>query len=119
MSAFETYRHVYRDVITPYKVAELLILNHAMPRSLHACLDEINDILGDIANVHSVQATRQAGELHATLHATGAWTTSSRPACIRGWSASWRASTGWATASAISSFRLPPEQGRRRLAPDQ
>ena len=68
VSAFETYRHVYRDVITPYKVAELLILNHAMPRSLHACLDEINDILGDIANVHSAEATRQAGELHATLH---------------------------------------------------
>ena len=68
VSAFETYRHVYRDVITPYKVAELLILNHAMPRSLHACLDEINDILGDIANLHSAEATRQAGELHATLH---------------------------------------------------
>ena len=68
VSAFETYRHVYRDVITPYKVAELLILNHAMPRSLHACLDEINDILGDIANVHSAEATRQVGELHATLH---------------------------------------------------
>ena len=68
VSAFETYRHVYRDVITPYKVAELLILNHAMPRSLHACLDEINDILGDIANLHSAEAARQAGELHATLH---------------------------------------------------
>ena len=29
---------------------------------------EINDILGDIANLHSAEATRQAGELHATLH---------------------------------------------------
>jgi uncharacterized alpha-E superfamily protein len=68
VSAFETYRHVYRDVITPYKVAELLILNHAMPRSLHACVDEVHNILGQIANLHSVEAARQAGELHATLH---------------------------------------------------
>ena len=68
VSAFETYRHVYRDVITPYKVAELLILNHAMPRSLHACVDEVNEILGEIANLHSAEAARQAGELHATLH---------------------------------------------------
>ncbi len=68
VSAFETYRHVYRDVITPYKVAELLILNADMPRSLHACLDEINGILGEIASIHSAEAARQAGELHATLH---------------------------------------------------
>jgi uncharacterized alpha-E superfamily protein len=68
VSAFETYRHVYRDVITPYKVAELLILNAAMPRSLHACVDEIDGILGEIANAHSAEAARQAGELHATLH---------------------------------------------------
>jgi uncharacterized alpha-E superfamily protein len=68
VSAFETYRHVYRDVITPYKVAELLILNDAMPRSLHACVDEVNEILGEIANLHSAEAARQAGELHATLH---------------------------------------------------
>ena len=68
VSAFETYRHVYRDVITPYKVAELLILNADMPRSLHACLDEINGILGEVASVHSAEAARQAGELHATLH---------------------------------------------------
>lgn len=68
VSAFETYRHVYRDAITPYKVAELLILNHAMPRSLHACVDEVHHILGQIANLHSAEASRQAGELHATLH---------------------------------------------------
>ena len=68
VSAFETYRHVYRDVITPYKVAELLILNADMPRSLHACLDEINGILGEVASIHSAEAARQAGELHATLH---------------------------------------------------
>src|ERR1700716_2748261 len=39
VSSFEAYRKVYRDVITPVKVAELLIFRHDMPRSLHACSD--------------------------------------------------------------------------------
>ena len=34
VSAFEIYRKVYRDLITPRRVAELLILREAMPRSL-------------------------------------------------------------------------------------
>ncbi|MEY2769976.1 MAG: hypothetical protein RIQ38_395, partial [Pseudomonadota bacterium] len=36
VSAFEIYRKVYRDVIKPERVAELLILRPDMPRSLHA-----------------------------------------------------------------------------------
>ena len=38
VSAFEAYRKVYRDVITPLKLAELLILRDDIPRSLHFCL---------------------------------------------------------------------------------
>ena len=30
--------------------------------------DEINGILGEVASIHSAEAARQAGELHATLH---------------------------------------------------
>ncbi len=45
VSAFESYRKVYRDVITPLRVAELLILRDDMPRSLHACMREAYDIL--------------------------------------------------------------------------
>ena len=36
VSGFEIYRKVYRDVIKPERVAELLILRPDMPRSLHA-----------------------------------------------------------------------------------
>lgn len=68
VSAFETYRQVYRDVITPRRIAELLILNCAMPRSLHACLDEIVAILAEVANARSSETSRQAGALHASLH---------------------------------------------------
>ena len=41
LSAFEVYRRVYRDVITPYKVAQLLILRDDMPRSLLRCCKEV------------------------------------------------------------------------------
>lgn len=41
VSGFEVYRKVYRDVIKPERVAQLLILRPDMPRSLHACLNEV------------------------------------------------------------------------------
>ncbi len=68
VSAFEVYRKVYRDVITPDRVAELLILNKDMPRSLHFCLNSVIKNLDLIANSHSGETTRQAGLLHAQLH---------------------------------------------------
>jgi len=39
VSSLEIYRKVYRDVVTPSRVVELLILNSQMPRSLLASLD--------------------------------------------------------------------------------
>ena len=42
VSAFETYRLIYRDQIFPIKVAELLILEQRMPRSLAACAAQVN-----------------------------------------------------------------------------
>ncbi len=68
VSAFEIYRRVYRDVITPARVAELLILRPDMPRSLHACMEEVYSILGRISNGQSAETERRAGELHAQLH---------------------------------------------------
>ncbi|HUF21638.1 MAG TPA: alpha-E domain-containing protein [Burkholderiales bacterium] len=68
VSAFESYRKVYRDVITPLKVAELMILRHDMPRSLHACMDEAFEILQHLPSGVAQEAVRRAGELHAQLH---------------------------------------------------
>ena len=68
VSAFEVYRKVYRDVITPDRVAELLILNKDMPRSLHFCMNSVIKNLDLIANLQSGETTRQAGLLHAQLH---------------------------------------------------
>jgi len=67
VSAFESYRKVYRDVITPLRVAELLILRRDMPRSLHACMEESYDIFQTITTPYAGEALRRAGELHAGL----------------------------------------------------
>lgn len=67
VSAFEVYRKVYRDVITPDRVAELLILNPAMPRALTYCLGEVVDNLNRVKNAQSRETERRAGMLHAEL----------------------------------------------------
>ncbi len=68
VSAYRNYHHAYKDVITPLRVAELLILNDRFPRSLHACMNDVVDLLQDIGGRHGAEALRQAGELHAGLH---------------------------------------------------
>jgi len=68
LSAFGSYRKIYRDAITPVKVAEMLILRNDVPRSLHACTNDIYEILRDLSDESSQEPERLAGELHAQLH---------------------------------------------------
>jgi uncharacterized alpha-E superfamily protein len=70
LSAFEVYRRVYRDVITPYRVAQMLILRDDMPRSLTRCCKEVYQNLKSVSNEHSKETERRAGEMHAMLHFT-------------------------------------------------
>lgn len=67
VSGFEIYRKVYRDVITPERVAELLMLRGDMPRSLLACMDDVVENLKHIRNDVSADTERFAGKLHAEL----------------------------------------------------
>ncbi|MDO8769921.1 MAG: alpha-E domain-containing protein [Burkholderiaceae bacterium] len=67
VSGFEIYRKVYRDVIKPERVAELLILRHDMPRSLHASLNGVVENLSLIATDPSSETQRCAGKLRAEL----------------------------------------------------
>ncbi|MEG3002837.1 MAG: alpha-E domain-containing protein [Comamonas sp.] len=67
VSAFEVYRKVYRDVITPERVAELLILRRDMPRSLHASLHELMDNLRQVGQQDMSESLRSAGQLLAQL----------------------------------------------------
>ena len=67
VSAFETYRTLYRDQIFPIKVAQLLLLERKMPRSLAACFDQVKDALDRIEGQQDQGAKRLAGELHVRL----------------------------------------------------
>jgi uncharacterized alpha-E superfamily protein len=67
VSGFEIYRKVYRDVIKPERVADLLILRPDMPRSLHASLNEVVSNLAMVANDQSSETQRRAGRLRAEL----------------------------------------------------
>ena len=67
VSAFEAYRKVYRDVITPLKLAELLILREDIPRSLRFCLMQVCNTLAKVQNSRSGQALQTAGQIHGGL----------------------------------------------------
>jgi uncharacterized alpha-E superfamily protein len=68
VSAFESYHKVYRDTVTPPRVAALLVLHEDMPRSLHACYDEIAHILDKLDSGRRLESGRLVGELHSRLH---------------------------------------------------
>ena len=67
VSGFEIYRKVYRNVIRPELVAELLILRPDMPRSLAACMNEVVANLELVANPQSNETRRRAGRLQSDL----------------------------------------------------
>jgi len=67
VSGFEVYRKVYRDVIKPERVGELLILRPDMPRSLHASLNEVVNNLALVASDPASETLRRAGKLRAEL----------------------------------------------------
>ncbi len=67
VSAFEAYRKVYRDQLTPKRVAELLILRPDMPRSLMSCMEVVNRLLQEINGSRSGELLRRCGLLHGQL----------------------------------------------------
>ena len=68
VSALSSFRRIYRDQITPLRVAELLVLRADLPRSLHACMNEIYEILQGLCRNDAMEPERLAGELHAQFH---------------------------------------------------
>ena len=69
VSAFQIYRRIYRDVVTPARIAELLILRPDMPRSLIACFHEVTEILVGLREEfqRDYQCTRIALEMQSRL----------------------------------------------------
>ncbi|GAB5096197.1 alpha-E domain-containing protein [Caballeronia sp. LP006] len=67
VSGFEVYRRVYRDVITPERVAGLLILYGEWPRSLAASIAEAELLIRHVTKGRETEASRLAAQLSAEL----------------------------------------------------
>lgn len=68
VSAFESYRKVYSDQITPKRVGDLLILRPDMARSLISCVDEVHRLLHEINGPRSADLFIRCDALHEQLH---------------------------------------------------
>ncbi|MFM7083909.1 MAG: alpha-E domain-containing protein [Hyphomicrobium sp.] len=53
VSAHRSYRWVYKDSYRPWKIADFLILNSEMPRSLLACYNEIDQAIHDLSKAYN------------------------------------------------------------------
>jgi uncharacterized alpha-E superfamily protein len=65
MSAFEAYRRLYRESVTPRGVTELMLLRDVNPRSLHTCVSTLHHGLASLAGSESLEVVRLAGALAA------------------------------------------------------
>lgn len=67
VSSLEAYRDTYRDAIDAHRVAELLIFDPTLPRSLRSCFDEVVRILSELPQAPARAARRLAAHMHALL----------------------------------------------------
>ncbi len=65
LSAFETYRRLYRDSVNPGTIAELMLLQADNPRSLQTCAHTLHGVLRTLAGGEALEVVRQAGALSA------------------------------------------------------
>jgi uncharacterized alpha-E superfamily protein len=59
VSARTSYNWVYRDSVKPWLVADLLMLNRQMPRSLASCYENLSRYLDDLAQFYGRQGNSQ------------------------------------------------------------
>ncbi len=59
VSARTSYHWVYREGVKPWLVADLLILNRQMPRSLASCYENLSRYLDDLAQFYGRQGNSQ------------------------------------------------------------
>ena len=67
VSSLEAYRDIYRDAIDSRRVAEMLIFDETVPRSLRFCFDEVVRILAQLPQGPARNARRLAAHMHALL----------------------------------------------------
>jgi uncharacterized alpha-E superfamily protein len=59
VSALTAYRWVYRESLKPWLIADLLILNEQMPRSLASCYENLTAFLDELSLVYGRQGPAQ------------------------------------------------------------
>jgi uncharacterized alpha-E superfamily protein len=67
VSAFSTYKKIYRTEITPGRIAEMLILRDDVARSLRTCTNAVKETLELLAAERTLESIRLAGRIHADL----------------------------------------------------
>lgn len=71
LSSFEAFNEIYRNAPNARQVSEMLLLRADVPRSLHACIEELNQILAGLPSGSGRTSQRLAAELNARLRYTG------------------------------------------------
>jgi uncharacterized alpha-E superfamily protein len=59
VSALTAYRWVYRESLKPWLIADLLVLNEQMPRSLASCYENLSAFLDDLSLAYGRQGPAQ------------------------------------------------------------
>ncbi len=69
VSALGAYRRIYRDTITPLRVAELLVLREDLPRSLYASTRDLEAVLSELRQIYSrdYESARIAASMSSRL----------------------------------------------------
>ncbi len=67
VSALEAYRDTYRDVIDARRVAEIMIFDPKLPRSLRCCMDEATAVIDSLPAESSRIPRRIVAEINAKL----------------------------------------------------
>jgi uncharacterized alpha-E superfamily protein len=67
LSAFEIFRRVSRDTVSPRRVLEFVVLHQHVPRSIYRSAHLVHENLQAVANAQSGETERRAGLLHAEL----------------------------------------------------
>jgi uncharacterized alpha-E superfamily protein len=67
LSAFEIFRRVSRDSVSPLHVVEFVVFRTDVPRSIYRSTQLVHENLQAVANAQSGETERRAGMLHAQL----------------------------------------------------
>ena len=67
VSALEAYRDTYPDVIDARRVAEIMIFDPKLPRSLRYCMDEATTVIDELPRASSRVTRRIVSEINAKL----------------------------------------------------